>query len=137
MRSVSKADLLYATQINLPTGGFCAVCLFFCLNVPRNTKKTFRDHFAEFDYAGMVLLLGGTAALLVGLNNGATDWHATSTIAPLAIGAVAIVAGLINECYTKQSPLIPPRLFKTRTTVAILISCFLQSIAFLALVYCE
>ena len=74
--------------------------------------------------------MGGIGSLLVGLNNGETNWNSVGTIAPLVIGAACIVAGLINEVYTKQSPVIPPRLFHTRTTAAILAITFFHGTAF-------
>lgn len=94
--------------------------LFLCLNVPKKPGKSLRDHVKELDYAGLTLIMGGTASLLVGLNNGETNWNSVGAIAPLAIGAVAVVAGAINEIFTKQAPVVPPRLFRTRTTAAIL-----------------
>lgn len=45
---------------------------------------------------------------------------------------VLLILGAINEIYTTRSPIIPPRLFKTRTTAIILISVFLHALAFFA-----
>ena len=74
--------------------------------------------------------MGGLASLLVGLNNGESSWNSVGTIAPLVIGGVSLAAGAVNEAYTKQSPIIPPRLFRTRTTSAILAITFLHGTAF-------
>jgi MFS family permease len=118
--------------INLPTGGIAALILLLCLRVPRNKKKSFSQHAKEFDYLGLTLLTGGVASLLVGLNNGERDWSQVGAIVPLAIGAAAILAGAVNEIFTKQSPVIPPRLFKTRTTAGVLGIVFAQGIVFFA-----
>lgn len=118
--------------INLPTGGIAALILLLCLRVPRNKKKTFRQHAKEFDYLGLTLITGGVASLLVGLNNGEANWNRVQAIVPLVIGAVAILAGAINEIYTKQSPVIPPRLFRTRTTAGVIGIVFSQGLVFFA-----
>jgi uncharacterized membrane protein len=107
-----------------------AVILLFCLNVPRKQSKTVKQHAREFDVIGLTLIVGGVASLLVGLNNGEKSWGRVDTYVPLAIGVVAIVLGAINEIYTKQSPVVPPRLFKTRTTAAILGLAFFHGIVF-------
>ena len=35
-----------------------------------------------------------------------------ATIAPLVIGVVLLILAMVNEFYTKRSPIMPPRLFK-------------------------
>lgn len=63
--------------------------------------------------------MGGVASFLVGLNNGEVKWDRVQTIVPLVVGLAAIIAGAINEMYTKSSPVIPPRVFKTRTAMGV------------------
>lgn len=121
--------------INLPTAGVAAVILLFCLNVPRKQGKTVKQHAREFDFIGLTLIVGGVASLLVGLNNGEKSWGRVDTYVPLAIGVVAIVLGAINEIFTKQSPVVPPRLFRTRTTAAILGLAFFHGIVFFSGAY--
>jgi len=41
----------------------------------------------------------------------------------------------VNELFTKRSPIIPPRLFKTRTTSIILLTTFLHALTFFAGAY--
>ena len=45
-----------------------------------------------------------------------------------------LLAG-INELFTSKEPILPPRLFKTRTTSGILISVFLHAMSFFAASY--
>ena len=40
-----------------------------------------------------------------------------STIALLVVGFVTLFAGVVNEAYTKRSPIIPPRLFRVSYTL--------------------
>ena len=62
-------------------------------------------------------------------------WGAAATIAPLVAGVVLLILGAINELYTKREPIIPPRVFKTRTTTAILVGSFIHSFTFMAASY--
>jgi hypothetical protein len=57
------------------------------------------------------------------------------TLAPLIIGLVLIIACGVWEGFTKRVPIIPPRLFKTRTTGILLVSVFLHAFIFFAGAY--
>ncbi|KAF9227638.1 MFS general substrate transporter [Gyrodon lividus] len=118
--------------INLPTGGLAGAMLFFFLNLNPNQGRLFRDHVREFDFVGLGLVVSGVVCLLIGFNSSEATWHSAETIALLAVGGVLLVFGAINEIFTKRSAIIPPRLFKTRTTGLILISVFLHALAFFA-----
>lgn len=116
--------------INLPTGGVAAAILFFSLHLNPHKGKTFREHVAEFDFIGLFLIVGGIVCLLLGFNESESGWRKASTIALVTVGGVLLVLGGIYECFTKRSPVVPPRLFKTRTTSIILVSTLFHAIAF-------
>ncbi|KAH7912244.1 major facilitator superfamily domain-containing protein [Hygrophoropsis aurantiaca] len=118
--------------INLPTGGLAGALLFFFLNLNPHQGKSFREHAREFDFVGLILIVSGVVLLLIGFNSSEATWDSVETIALLAVGGVLLVAGAINEIYTKRAAIIPPRLFKTRTTGLILISVFLHALTFFA-----
>ncbi|KAG2343385.1 MFS general substrate transporter [Suillus weaverae] len=121
--------------INLPTGGLAGVLLFFFLNLNPHQGRPFRDHIQEFDFVGLFVIVTGVVCLLLGFNSSETTWKSPETIALLAVGGTLLIIGGINEIFTKKSPIIPPRLFKTRTTGFILVSVFLHSVVFLAGIY--
>jgi len=77
----------------------------------------------------------GVVLLLLGFNAGETSWSSKSTIVFLSVGGATLVLGAIQELFTKRSPIIPPRLFKTRTTIGILCSVFIHSVVFFAASY--
>jgi len=106
--------------------------LFFYLNINPVQQKTAKQHLKEFDYLGLFCIIGGVASLLVGFNKGETNWNTAEAIACLVAGCVLLIAAAINENYTKQSPIVSPRLFHTRTTAFILISVFLHATTFFA-----
>ncbi|KAG1836612.1 MFS general substrate transporter [Suillus subluteus] len=118
--------------INLPTGGLAGVLLFFFLNLNPHQGRPFRDHIREFDFVGLFVIIIGVVCLLIGLNSSETTWKNPETIALLAVGGTLLIIGGINEIFTKKSPIIPPRLFKTRTTGLTLVSVFLHAVIFFA-----
>ncbi|PPQ63069.1 hypothetical protein CVT24_005924 [Panaeolus cyanescens] len=116
--------------INLPTGGVAAAILFFFLNLNPHQGRTLREHVRDFDFIGLLLFVSGVVILLLGFNESETSWSAKQTIALLTVGAVCLFAGAVNETFTGRSPIVPPRLFKTRTTGILLVMTFLHAIAF-------
>ncbi|KAI0030373.1 MFS amino acid permease [Vararia minispora EC-137] len=117
--------------INLPTGGAAFLVLFFALNLnPHHSGMTFRQHVAQFDFIGLSLLVASVVCLLIGFNQGEQSWSSASTIALLTIGAVLLPVAFVYEYFTTRSPIIPPRLFRTRTTGIILITNIFHAIAF-------
>ncbi|KAG1803695.1 MFS general substrate transporter [Suillus plorans] len=116
--------------INLPTGGLSGILLFFFLNLNPHQGRPFRDHLREFDFVGLFVIVIGVICLLIGFNSSETTWQSGETIALLAVGGTLLILGGVNEIYTKRSPIIPPRLFKTRTTGLILVSVVLHAVVF-------
>ncbi|KAG8217942.1 major facilitator superfamily domain-containing protein [Butyriboletus roseoflavus] len=117
--------------INLPLGGIAVSLLFVFLNVHPPPKRPLRDQIAELDLIGLFSLVAGVVCLLVGLNFGVESWSEPWTIGPLAVGATLLVVGLVNEAFTTRAAILPPRLFKTRTTGCLLATAFLQNSVFL------
>ncbi|KAM5535182.1 hypothetical protein V8D89_011118 [Ganoderma adspersum] len=118
--------------INLPTGGVGFLLLFLFLNLNPHEGRSFREHASDFDFAGLFLIIAGVVLILLGFNFSESSWSTPQTIAPLAIGVVLLIVASLNELYTKSSPIIPPRLFKTRTTGLILITVFFHAFGFFA-----
>ncbi|KAJ7911077.1 major facilitator superfamily domain-containing protein [Mycena leptocephala] len=114
----------WAFWINLPTGGLAGLMLFFFLNLNPHHGKTLWEHAREFDFVGLFLFVGGVVCLLLGFSQSQNGWDKPATIALLVIGCVALVLGVLFENWTDRSPIIPPRLFKTRTTGLIFFTVF-------------
>ncbi|KAJ6551403.1 major facilitator superfamily domain-containing protein [Mycena capillaripes] len=116
--------------INLPTGGVAGLLLLFFLNLNPHQGKSLTEHIRQFDFVGLALIVSGVLCLLLGFNRSDGGWHAPATIALLVIGFVTLILGGINEVYTKRSPIVPPRLFQTRTTGLLLVTVFFHYLAF-------
>lgn len=121
--------------INLPTGGAAILILFIFLNLNPHQGRPFKQHMAEFDFLGLGLIVSGVVCVLLGFNFSETSWSDPQTIALIVIGVVLLILGGINETLTKRSAIIPARLFKTRTTTVILVTCLLHAIAFFSTAY--
>ncbi|KAJ7031126.1 MFS amino acid permease [Mycena alexandri] len=125
----------WAFWINLPTGGVAGALLFFFLNLNPHHGKPWREHVREFDFVGLFLFIGGVVCLLLGFNQSQNGWNNPATIALLVVGCVTLIFGVIFESCTTRSPIIPPRLFKTRTTGLIFVTVFFHSFAFFSAAY--
>ncbi|CAK7221588.1 hypothetical protein SCUCBS95973_004546 [Sporothrix curviconia] len=78
----------------------------------------------EIDYVGIFLFLAGCVLFLIGLSWGGTiyPWASVQTLCTLLIGFATIVAFVVWEAYfCKVQPLMPPRLFKNKGFVGIVI----------------
>ncbi|KAL5485001.1 hypothetical protein ACEPAI_7643 [Sanghuangporus weigelae] len=129
------ANWRWCFWINLLLGGISMVLLFFFLPVTPIKKRTIREIMSTFDSLGLFLFTAGVILFLFGLedaNTAADGWRAPETLAPLIIGIVLLVAGIVNDAFTKTDPVIPPRLFKTRTTAACCIGVFIHSFVLFA-----
>lgn len=124
--------------INLPTGGFAAALLFFFLHTKPIQKSSVREVLATFDFLGLFLIAAGIVLLLMGFQEAESakkGWGAAQTIVPLVLGVALLLLGAVNEVFTSRQPVVPPRLFKTRTTAGILISVFLHAFTFFTAAY--
>ncbi|KAI0336509.1 MFS amino acid permease [Cubamyces sp. BRFM 1775] len=107
-----------------PTGGVGFALLFFFLNLNPHQGKTLHEHVNQFDFMGLFLIIAGVVLILLGFNFSENSWSSAQCIAPLVAGVCILTIACFNEIYTKRSPILPPRLFKTRTTAILLISSF-------------
>ncbi|KAJ7712729.1 major facilitator superfamily domain-containing protein [Mycena metata] len=118
--------------INLPTGGLATLLLMFCLNLNPTRKLTFKEFLQNFDFLGVSLLMTGTGTLLAGFSVAADNgWNSRSTIGLLVVGPVLLLLAGIVESRTTRMAIIPPRLFRTRTTLSLFGLAFLHAIGFM------
>ncbi|KAF8120836.1 MFS general substrate transporter [Boletus edulis] len=121
--------------VNLPVGGIAMILLFVFLNVHPPPKRPLRDQIAELDFIGLFSLVLGVVFVLIGFSFGQESWTEPRTIVPLVAGVTLLVVGGVNEAFTRRSAILPPRLFKTRTTGCLLAAAFLYSAVFIPTIY--
>ncbi|KAJ6479031.1 MFS amino acid permease [Mycena sanguinolenta] len=118
------------TRALRPTGGIAWILLFVFLKLNPHDGKTLGDFVREFDFFGLFLLVAGVACLLLGFCQSQNGWDRPATIALLVVGLMTIAITVAFEMWTIRSPIIPPRLFKTRTTALIIFTALAHSFAF-------
>ncbi|KAI7857697.1 major facilitator superfamily domain-containing protein [Circinella umbellata] len=122
--------------INLPIGAVSLVILFFFLHLP-TPKQNLKEKLKRIDYAGNFLVLGAATLFLLAMNFGGQTfpWKSAAVIAPFVLTGVLIALLVVVEMKFAKEPLMPPRLFKNRSVVAILCANLFFGIAFFAIVY--
>ncbi|RPD63524.1 MFS amino acid permease [Lentinus tigrinus ALCF2SS1-6] len=121
--------------INLPTSGVGFALLLFFLKLSPHNGRSWREHVRDFDFVGLFLIVGGVVLVLLGFSFSETSWSTPECIVCFAVGGCMLVASAVNELLTNRSPILPPRLFRTRTTAIILITMLLQSVGVTAAAY--
>ena len=75
----------------------------------------------DFDFVGLILLVGGLLIFLMGISWGGSyyPWKSTHVIATIVVGFLALVAFVIYESFVPlKEPLVPMYLFKNLPWVA-------------------
>ncbi|KAJ6131688.1 Major facilitator superfamily domain general substrate transporter [Penicillium samsonianum] len=128
---VQRTTWRWVFYINLPVGGFSLVLLFLFLHTNYQRDTTFSQKVKRIDYIGNILIMGATAAVLCALTYGGSRyaWSSWRIIVPLVLGLVGLVIFMIFEqsrfC---REPVVPPRLFKNRTSLVVFINTYLFTV---------
>ncbi|KAL2201876.1 MFS general substrate transporter [Sarocladium strictum] len=132
----TKVSWRWCFWINLPITGLAFLLLLFTLKLP-SPKTPIRAGLAAIDWIGSGLVIGGTLMLLLGLYLGGVyePWHSSTVICLLIFGGVAAALFVGNEWWFATYPVIPPRLFKTRSSLAAYLVCFCHAYAFMGVGY--
>ncbi|KAI8137956.1 major facilitator superfamily domain-containing protein [Fennellomyces sp. T-0311] len=122
--------------INLPIGGVATVILFFFLHLPME-KSNLKEKLKRIDYAGNFLVLAAATLFLLAMNFGGQTfpWKSAAVIAPFVLTGVLVAALVVVEVKFAKEPLMPPRLFKNRSIVAILVVNLMFGLTFFAALY--
>ncbi|KAI2473092.1 MFS general substrate transporter [Annulohypoxylon bovei var. microspora] len=115
--------------INLPIGGVSLVLLYFFLHVNYNKEMPLGQKLRRIDWVGNGLLMAGTIVMLYALTYAGVKypWSSWQTLVPLLIGVFVIVLFAVWEGRGLSPELvIPPRLFRHRTSLISAINTFLH-----------
>lgn len=121
--------------INIPVSVVAFVVLFMHLKLNPTKKRTVRDVVDEFDKIGYAIFLAGIVLFLLGFVYAEIEgFSSTRAIVFLAVGGLFLVAFVPWEFYAEKKwpqvkPIIPPRLFRTRTTILILVAVCCHGLA--------
>lgn len=140
----TKLSWRWGFWITLLVAGISVIGLF-CLYFPPTFEEVHKkDHrtkwqeFKDFDFIGVILLIGGTTVLLLGISWGGVTypWKSAGVIVPLILGVLALVAFGFWEVYANlNESLVPYKLFKNiRGFTMVLVSEFVGGMLLYALI---
>lgn len=122
--------------LNLPVGGVSLVILFFFLHI-ESPKTPFLAGLRNIDWAGTLLIIGGTLMFLFGLEFGGVNypWASAAVICLIIFGVLTWVLAGLCEWKIAKYPVIPLRLFNEWYNVHVLLVCFCHGFVFIAGTY--
>ncbi|KAI5963781.1 uncharacterized protein KGF55_002661 [Candida pseudojiufengensis] len=98
------SSILTSFYINLPIGGFALLVFLFSFRPPAPKGDYFKQ-LKEFDYIGLVLMIGGITVFMLALTFGSSNhsWNSAAVIACFVVGiVVTILFGIWNFRYSKN-----------------------------------
>ncbi|KAI8973361.1 major facilitator superfamily domain-containing protein [Mycotypha africana] len=122
--------------INLPIGAVAMIVLFICLKLPV-PKEKFSEKLKRIDYAGTAIVLVFATLFLLALNFGGQTfpWKSAAVIVPLVLSVLLVVVLIFVEKKFAKEPLMPPRLFKNRSVLSVLLVNWFFGMTFFAALY--
>lgn len=121
---------------SLPIGAVALIVLVLFLRLPTPQGKL-TEKLKRVDYAGTVLVLAFATLFLLALNFGGQTfpWKSAAVIVPLVLSFLLVILLAYAEKNFAKEPLMPPRLFKNRSVVSILLTNWFFGMTFFSAVY--
>jgi EmrB/QacA subfamily drug resistance transporter len=122
--------------MNLPFAGVALAVIAIFLDLPRISHNTTLASLGEIDWPGSALIVTATTLFLVGLQLGgvALPWDSATVIGLIVAGCTTAAIFVVQQRFHQQ-PLIPPRIFATRSSAACLAVGFLHGFTYIACLY--
>ncbi|KAK3843550.1 MAG: major facilitator superfamily domain-containing protein [Linnemannia gamsii] len=130
------ASWRWAFFINLPVGAITVAVVIKLLHFP-HVKGSLRDKIKRIDFLGAASLVAGLVVILLALNWGGSKyaWSSGIIIGLFCAGAAIILIFCLIEWKQAAEPIIPFRLFKTRTNIAVFASSFFLGAGFFIVMF--
>jgi MFS family permease len=122
--------------MNLPFAGVALAAIAILLDLPRLSHNTTLANLSEIDWLGSALILTATTLFLVGIQLGgvALSWDSPTVIGLIVCGSTAAILFVAQQRFHPQ-PIIPPRIFATRSSAACLAVGFLHGFTYIACLF--
>ncbi|KAF2167403.1 hypothetical protein M409DRAFT_54005 [Zasmidium cellare ATCC 36951] len=122
--------------INLPLDGVAFFIILFFLKI-KTPRTPILKGLAAIDWLGTILVTGATLTFLFGLEYGGITfpWDSATVICLLVFGVVQAILFILVEWKLASYPVMPLRLFRTRSNSALLLAAFFHGLAFIGPLY--
>ncbi|KAK5947803.1 hypothetical protein OHC33_011173 [Knufia fluminis] len=119
--------------INLPFCGTAFTLLTTCLDTP-NPHTPLVAGLKAVDWVGSATIVGFAVMLPMGLTYGSegTEWSSSRVVALIASGMATLVLFLLYEAKLAKHPIMPLRIFATRSNLAALVVCFCHGFTYIS-----
>lgn len=119
--------------INLPFCGAAIALLVACLDTP-NPHTPLIEGLIAVDWIGSATIVGFAVMLPMGLTYGSegVPWSSSRVVALIVSGAATLFLFLLNETKFAKHPVMPLRIFATRSNVAALVVCFCHGFTYIS-----
>lgn len=127
---VGNTTWRWVFYLNLPVGGAAMAMVAAFLRVRHDREMPLAQKLRRIDYGGNAILIGSTVSVLFALTygGGKLPWSSPQVLSSLIIGLAGLVLFMWFETTRfVRDPVIPARLFETRTASAIFVVTFFNS----------
>ncbi|OAQ31158.1 MFS general substrate transporter [Linnemannia elongata AG-77] len=126
----------WAFFINLPIGAITLAVIVKLLHLP-HAKGSFKEKVKRIDALGAITLIIGLTLVLLALNWGGSThpWNSGLIIGLFCGGFAVLFVFCMIEWKQAAEPIIPFRLFKNRTNVAVFASSFFLGTGFFGIMF--
>lgn len=126
----SSTSWRWVFYLELPIGAASLVLLFLFLHVNYDREASFTMKIRRIDFVGNGMLVAGTIAVLYALAYAGSRylWSDWQTVVPIVLGIILFMSfGIYEVKGPSENPVMPARLFNTRTSVIVGVTTFINS----------
>lgn len=136
LASISHDSWRWIFRLNLPLTVVTTLAVSFFMPL-RKVEGDLMAKVKAIDFPGVLLALGGTAVLLLGLNWGGGEyaWDSVHVVATLVVGFVISVVFVAWQWKGARVPLVPVHIFKGRIVNGTCLTMFINGWNFLVQIY--
>ncbi|CAO1625088.1 unnamed protein product [Jaminaea pallidilutea] len=131
----------WAFLINIPIGAVACTVLFFSLHLNPTPKRSVVQVAREFDFIGWLIIVAAIVIFLFGFSESETKGFNNAEVIALIVVGGCLFPVTIAWCFFSEKrfphrrPIMPPRVFRTRTTTLILATVILHGFSFFTVTY--
>ncbi|KAF8962048.1 hypothetical protein BGZ46_001232, partial [Entomortierella lignicola] len=131
-----KASWRWAFFINLPIGAITIFTVVKVLHLP-HTSGSFKEKIKRIDFLGSIALIAGLVMVLLPLNWGGSTyaWNSPLVIGLFCAGGAVLGIFCLIEWKQASEPIIPFRLFKSRTNSAVFATSLFLGMGFFGVMF--